>query len=73
MAEIKLQGWAKPGPTARSFHYFHADHAGRSLCRRWLFICGRASAYEDAQHDHPDNCKVCKERYAALPYEEPAK
>lgn len=72
MAEIKLQGWAKPSPTARSFHYFQEGNA-RSLCRRWLFFGNDPRVYEDTMHDHPDNCKVCKERYAALPYEEPAK
>lgn len=54
------KGWGKPADS-RKFHYFNNDSF--CLCGKYGFYFGEA---EDDQHDHEENCAVCKRKYAKL-------
>lgn len=52
------QGWAKLH--GRKFHYYGQD--GRALCGRSLAFTTAPAAFEDTNHEHPENCAECQRR-----------
>lgn len=53
-------GWGKPTPTARKYHYFDGF---RSLCGKYGWL-GPREMLENEYHDHPENCKECQRKQA---------
>ncbi len=66
----KCQGWTKPNGGARKFHYF-MEGDPRSLCQKLMILRPDPEAFEDAHHDHKENCAACrKELYRRLEKED---
>lgn len=53
-------GWGKPTPTARKFHYFDGF---LSLCGAYGWL-GTREELEEGGDVHPENCAACQRKRA---------
>lgn len=56
-ARPNVRGWTQIGGS-RKFHYFRGP--GNSLCDRYLAFRLDPAQVEDSDHDHQENCVVCR-------------
>lgn len=58
--KTEQNGWGKPTPTARRFHYFDGF---RSLCGGYGWL-GPRDELEEGCDVHPENCASCQRKRA---------